>query len=207
MWLKLQILIFSRMKVISRYFCIETSLSQYWINQSNSKVSLKLLLNHNDSWHWLWVFSSSFYISNHPGMFPLCSPPLWRWGSEHPSKDHPWSLSRLLLGLVVAVQIHPFTPVQRPTFIQSPRQPGSTLQLLDNRWHGLLLPSSAQQPQTHSKPGPSSVGPGRLSSAVSGRGRQRTAKPVSNGSRQRWHPSVLCGRTGGLGLDVPSWPL
>lgn len=140
-------------------------------------------------------------------MLPLCSPPLRCWRSKHPCEDHPWSLSRLLLWVVDPVQIHYFTPVRWPTFIESPRQPGSTLWLLDNRWHGLLLPTSAQQPQAHSKLGSSSVRQGRLSSTLSGRSCQRTAEPVSHGSRQWWHPSVLCGRTGGLGMDVPSWPL
>ena len=149
--------------------------------------------------------SSLLFIS--PGVLSLCSSPLWCGGPEHPGQDHPWPLSRLLLPALVEVQFHHPSSVRPPKHSQSQRWPDTFLPVPAARGHGLLLPTPPQQPEADKESGPGSVQLGRLSAVVPGRGCEWAAEPASHGARQWRHASVLCGRTGGRGVDLPSWPV
>lgn len=140
-------------------------------------------------------------------MLALCSSSVWCWRPEHPHQDHPWPLSRLLFWVFEEVQFYYSIPVWQLTYSQNQRWSDSSLPASETRGHGLLLPTPPQQPKPHPKFGQGSVRLQWLSAAVPGRGCKWTAEPTSNGTCQWWHSSILCGRTGGLGVGVPSWPV
>lgn len=111
--------------------------------------------------------SSCFFSS---GMFSLRCPPFWCWRPQYTPEVHSWTLSRLLLTVLLKVQVHHLPAVWWPTAVRTSTQPHRILSTSGAGRPGLLLPSSAGQWETEQKSGSCDCRLWRLPPAVPGGG-------------------------------------